>query len=96
MDEGGKESTLVAGIPHFELTGEKIKDNRQFSLEVQCSGDNGIDAEFRSTTIAPNKLMMPQTNKQLKPLDELKDVIKETNQVKKLVFFPPQSDKPVK
>ena len=40
--------------------------------------------------------MMPQTDGQLRPLDELKDVLKETNQVETLMFFHPHGDKPVK
>ena len=94
--KGGKESTLVVGIPHVELTNKKIKDNRKFCSEVQCSRDKEIDAGFQFTTTAPNKSMMPQTDKQSRPLYELKDVLKETNQVEKLMFFPPHGDKQVK
>ena len=72
----------MAGIPNVELTNEKIKDGRQFCSEVQCSGDNEIDAGFQFTTTAPNKSMIPQTDEQLKPLDELKDVLKETTRLK--------------
>ena len=86
----------MVGIPHVELTDEKIKDNRQFFSEVQCSGDNEIDVEFQSTTMAPNKSMLPQADEKLRPLNELKDVLKETNQVDKLMFSPSHGDKPVK
>ena len=86
--KGKKQSSLAAGLPHVELTKEKTKDNRQFFSKVQCSRDNEIDAGFQSTTTAPNKPMTPQTDKQSRPFDELKGVIKETNQVEKLMFFP--------
>ena len=94
--KGKKQSSLVAGLPHVELTEEKIGDNRQYCSEVQCSGDNEKDSGFQFTTTALNKSTMPQTDEQLKPLDELKSVLKETNQIEKLMFFPPHGDKPVK
>ena len=77
--KGKDESTLVAGIQYIKMTNEKFKDNRQFFSEVQCSGDSRIDAGFQSSTTAPNKTMMPLTDKQSKPLDKLKGILKETD-----------------
>ena len=94
--KGEKILTLVAGLPHIKLTDKNIKDNRQFCSDVQCSEDTRIDAGFQFTTTAPNKSMMPQTDKQLRQPDKLKDVLKETNEVKKLMFFPPHGDMSVK
>ena len=80
--KGKKQSSLVAGLPHVELTEEKIEDNRQYCSEVQCSGDSEIDSGFQFTTMALNKLTMPQTDEQLRPLDEVKAVLKETTRSK--------------
>ena len=90
------ESTLVADIPHIELTDEKIKDNHHFFSEVECSETNGTDVGFQFSATAANKSMMSLTDKQLKTLEELKDILKEIDQVKKLMFVPPHGDKLVK
>ena len=89
--KGKEELTLVAGIPHIKLNNEKIKDNCQFFSEVQCSRDSGIDAGFLFSTTAANanKLMMPLTDKQSKPLEKLKDIIEEIDKVKELMLFLP-------
>ena len=80
--KGRKQSTLVAGLPHVELTEEKIEDNRQYCSEVQCSRDNEIDSGFQFTTTSLNESTTPQTDEQLRPLDELKAVLKETTRSK--------------
>jgi hypothetical protein len=63
---------------------------------VQCSRDNETDSGFQFTTTSLNESTTPQTDEQLRPLDQLKAVLKETNQIEKLMFFPPHGDKPVK
>ena len=58
--------------------------------------DSEIDGRFQLNTTATNKSMMPLTDKQWKPMDKLKDILKKTDQVEKLMFFPLHGDKPVK
>ena len=81
--EGKNVWTLATGIQRIEIDQEKIKDNHQFCPKVYYTGDSEIDVGLQSSTTAANKAMMLLTDEQPKPLDELKDILKEINQVEK-------------
>ena len=72
----------------LNLPKKRQKTTGNFVKKVQCSRDNEIDAGFQFTTMAPNKPMTSLTDKQSRPLDELKDGLKETNLVEKPMFSP--------
>ena len=90
--KGKDESIVVDGIQQIKIDDKNIKDNCQFFSEVQCAGDSEIDAGFQFSTAVANKITMPTTDEQSKPLDKLKDIFKEANQVKKLMFLPPHGE----
>ena len=94
--QGKPEASIQVEAREVNVTDERDNNDRQFVSSVQCAGDTVGKDELEFHTTHLNDVAITPNSEQSSPIHELTEVLKQTNQMDKLMRFPEHGDTPVK